>query len=210
MCVFQKKYIPHSILINAHLVGLVGLLSPYKELFMLLTPLNLILSGIVLFYHHKTFNGQFITFSILIFSLGYLVELIGVKSGKIFGEYSYGQTLGIKLFEIPIIMGLNWLNLIYAIGILFHKTKFHLIIKSFLGASALTFLDFFIEPVAIKFDFWTWAEPIVPIQNYVAWFVFSFLFLIIFYLFLFKKENKMAFTFMLVQLSFFFILSFLI
>ena len=49
----------------------------------------------------------------------------------------------------------------------------------------MTFLDIFIEPIAIKLDFWQWQNSIIPMQNYVAWFIISF-FLFLF----FRKVNK--------------------
>jgi putative membrane protein len=40
------------------------------------------------------------------------LEVVGVKTGLIFGEYKYGSTLGIKLFEVPLIIGFNWVFVI--------------------------------------------------------------------------------------------------
>ena len=203
-----KKNVAISILINSHICGIIGLISPYKELFLILTPINLIISTILLFIYQKDFSRQFLVFAALIFLLGYLVELIGVKTGQVFGEYEYGETLGLKIFSIPIIMGLNWLNLIYCVGIVMNKYKINNYLKSCIGAAILTCIDFFLEPVAIKNDFWIWNSTTVPIQNYVAWFVFSFIFLLIFQFLKFNKTNKLAMPFIVIQFLFFFILCF--
>lgn len=203
----ERKYLMHSILINAHLCGIIGLMSPYKDLFLLATPVNLILSTVIVYYHHSEYNKPFITFSLLIFLSGYFLEVAGVKTGKIFGEYHYGSTLGFKILDVPPVMGLNWLVLIYSAGVVFNKLKTHYIIKSLLGAAILTGLDLFIEPIAIKYDFWIWASPQVPIQNYITWFLASFVFLSIFYNLKFNKTNKMALSLYLVQLGFFVILN---
>ncbi|MBL7882669.1 MAG: carotenoid biosynthesis protein, partial [Bacteroidia bacterium] len=72
-----------------------------------------------------------------------------------------------------------------------------------LGASVLTFLDFFIEPIAIKYDYWTWQATEVPTQNYIAWFIASFLFLLFFYILKFNKNNKIALLLYITQLLFF-------
>lgn len=205
----DRKYLMHSILINAHLCGIIGILSPYKDLFLLATPINLLLSTIIVYFHHSDYNKQFISFSFLIFLAGFFLEVAGVKTGKIFGEYHYGSTLGFKILDVPPVMGLNWLVLIYCAGVMFNKLKLHFVIKSLLGAALLTFLDLFIEPIAIKYDFWIWAAPTVPIQNYVTWFIASFVFLCVFYNLQFNKSNKMAFTLYFVQLGFFIILNLL-
>ncbi|MGB0423984.1 MAG: carotenoid biosynthesis protein, partial [Flavobacteriales bacterium] len=47
---------------------------------------------------------------------------------------------------------------------------------SLFSALAMTSLDFFIEPVAIQLDFWWWNETSIPLNNYLTWFVASFLF----------------------------------
>ena len=34
-------------------------------------------------------------------------------------------------------------------------------------------LDFLIEPIAVKYDFWNWSQNEVPKQNYLMWFILS-------------------------------------
>lgn len=182
--------------------------TSYKWLFLLFTPYSLILSTFLLFYHQTIFNKQFWIFSICIFLLGFGVEVAGVHTGMIFGTYSYGETLGFKIFDVPLVMGLNWLTLVYSVGVILNRMKATLLVKSTIGAALLTFLDLFIEPIAIHYDYWAWQTVSVPIQNYVAWFVISFVFLLFFYWMNFKKENKLALLYFMVQLIFFAALNF--
>lgn len=199
----RQHYYTHAILINSHLCGFIGMQTSFIWLFLLLTPYSLILSTFLLFYHQTNFNKQFWLFCISIFLLGYGVEVAGVHTGMVFGEYSYGDTLGFKLFDVPLVMGLNWLTLVYSVGVIFNRLNTSTLIKSALGACVLMFLDFFIEPIAIHYDYWTWQTVSVPIQNYIAWFIISFLFLLFFYNLKFKKENKLALLYFAVQLFFF-------
>lgn len=37
-----------------------------------------------------------------------IVELIGVNTGLLFGTYQYGENLGIKVFGVPFLIGINW------------------------------------------------------------------------------------------------------
>ena len=37
-------------------------------------------------------------------------------------------------------------------------------------------MDIFIEPVAIGLEFWKWQSVDVPLENYISWFVLSFVF----------------------------------
>ena len=64
-------------------------------------------------------------------------------------------------------------------------------------------IDYLIEPVAIKFDFWSWQKVDVPLQNYLSWFLVSFPL----NLFLIKSkilsENKLALLLLTLQVCFF-------
>lgn len=195
-------------LVVIHLAGIIGINTAYKDLFLTLTPINLLISAFLLFLNHRDYNKSFYIFCIVIFSIGYLVEVIGVSTGIIFGNYSYGKTLGFKLLDVPVIIGINWLILVYCIGVIFNKLNLPILLKSLIGASLLVVLDFFIEKVAIKYDFWSWSQTNVPLQNYIAWFILSFILLLIFNLFRFKTENRMAQSLFIIQLVFFVTLAF--
>ena len=67
----------------------------------------------------------------------------------------------------------------------------------------LVLLDWLIEPVAVKYDFWQWTNTVVPMQNYIAWFIISALLLFIFNKFEFQKNNKLAQALYIIQLVFF-------
>ena len=67
----------------------------------------------------------------------------------------------------------------------------------------MTLLDILIEPVAIRLDFWSWTEGIIPLQNYVAWYVISALLFVAFFSFRFKKNNIIAPLLLILQFLFF-------
>ncbi len=106
------------------------------------------------------------------------IEAIGVNSGEIFGAYDYGNALGLKILDTPPIIGINWAILVLGTGywLILSSLKIkNTILFSFLGAIIMTILDILIEPVAIKLDFWHWKTQTPPLQNYLAWFLISFL-----------------------------------
>jgi bisanhydrobacterioruberin hydratase len=206
----KKHNLSVFILLILHLVGIIGLnLDLTRALFLQLTPITIFISSIILIINVDEKTQNFILFFIVCFLFGYFIELIGVKSKLIFGEYQYGKTLGTKIFDIPIIMGLNWFNLIFSIGVGLDKLKNNIIIKSTFAALVMTTLDFLIEPVAIQSDFWSWKNDIIPVQNYLAWFASSFFLFILFYKLNFSKKNKIALTFIIIQFLFFLILNLL-
>lgn len=199
----RKHYYPPIILINSHLCGLFGLLSSWKTLFLWLTPFSLVLSAALVFIYQPNFNRRFYLLAISLFLLGFFAEVSGVATGLVFGNYSYGKTLGFMWLNVPLVMGLNWLILIYCMGSFLNRFPYHNLIKSFIGAGVLMTLDLFIEQVAIRYDFWHWQHNIIPIQNFVAWFVLSFVFLMLYYTFLGNTRNRLAAVFLGTQFLFF-------
>lgn len=190
-----------------HLVGIIGMLSPFQEYFRLLTPFNLLMSAGILWVNHRERNREILWYSIFVFVLGFLVEFVGVRFGIIFGQYAYGATLGPKLLNVPIIIGLNWLLVMYCIAALTDSLKIPTILKIVAGATLAVAVDWLIEPVAMHFDFWTWQDGIVPFQNYVAWFFTSAIMQSAYHVLKVRAENKLALPFYFTQLFFFLILN---
>jgi putative membrane protein len=186
-----------------YLTGLLGLqIATLREFFLPLVPFNLMVSAIVLFAFHTQWNRSFIVFGALTFLIGFWVEVAGVHTGLIFGNYHYGPTLGLQWLDVPWLIGLNWLTLIYCTGVISHRLKRAWWLQAALGAVLMVGLDIFIEPIAIQLNFWQWSRGI-PLQNYLAWFIISFLLLSMFHTFRFNKANKMAFFLYLLQILFF-------
>lgn len=195
------------ILVIVHTCGVIGLLSPYHDLFLKATPFNILLSALLLFLNQRGKNPRFAVFCLVGYLFGYAIEVAGARTGMIFGEYSYGNALGMKILDVPVVMGLNWLLLVFSVGIICDKINTHYIGKSLIGASMMVILDLFLEPVAVRYDFWTWTQGSIPVQNYLAWYCASFVLLLLFYGLSFKKENPLAKALFLVQFVFFILLN---
>jgi uncharacterized membrane protein len=193
-------------IVSMHLVGVVGMLSPYQDYFKLLTPVNLLLSGFWLWINHRELNAAFNKFVLFTIAFGFLVELVGVNTGFLFGDYTYGQTLGPKLLNVPIIIGLNWLLVIYSIAALTDSLKAKVVLKVLLGSLLAVFIDWMIEPVAMKYDFWTWTNGYVPFQNYLGWFLTSSVMLTAYHTLKVNAENRLALPYYFIQLFFFLII----
>jgi putative membrane protein len=139
--------------------------------------------------------------------MGFFVEVAGVLTGVVFGEYSYGSALGFKIMGTPPLIGLNWLMLIYAVYLIMNKVQINTILKILLGSTLMVVYDIIMEPVAINLDMWSWGGITIPIQNYIAWFVISAVMLSIFYITKLKYRNKVAPSLFFVQMAFFLILN---
>lgn len=164
-----------AIIAILHAVGLYGLTSWYGNLFLDLTPLNLLITALIFWLatkpekRTKYMGGAWAA----IFAIGWGVEWLGVHTGLIFGEYAYGPTLGVKFFNIPLVIGVNWIIVTlsaYAWASVWISTRWGRVL---LGSAFMVLLDVAIEPVAIRYNYWQWAEGVVPLKNYLGWFVVS-------------------------------------
>ena len=205
---FSTLLLPYSVTLVAllHIVGIIGLLSPFETYFRLLTPFNLIACGFVLWINHSENSGGFRWFLLTVFVLGFVVEYLGVTYGWIFGQYSYGATLGPKLAGVPVIIGLNWLLIIYCVSVLTDLLPMPLSAKVVSGATLAVLIDTLMEPVAMRYDFWSWHQGSVPVQNYLGWFTVSLVMISVYHVFRVKAENRLALPYYFIQLFFFLVL----
>jgi len=196
-----------GLLLLFYFFGTLGIsLDAYKGFFLPFTPLNLLLTTFVFYKINNDFSKRFLILSLIIFLIGYSVEAIGVATGVLFGSYSYGDLFGFKVFETPLLIGVNWLFLSLSThGVVQYFTKKPLFLIV-IPAVLMTGLDFFIEPVAMKLGFWGWENNIIPFQNYVMWFLTSAVIHGIIYLFSPKINAKISFAIVIAQFIFFGIL----
>jgi uncharacterized membrane protein len=203
-----KLLIAKIIIVALHLVWIIGLSLPeYRDLFLKLTPVHLLSSLFLILAFHKGWSDAFPIFGAAAFWIGFGSELIGIHTGYLFGDYVYGHTLGPKLWDVPIIIGVNWFILSYLTGSLFHKIS-NDYYAAFMGAAAMTALDYILEPVAVALDFWAWKFDIIPPGNYAGWFGVSFLVHLIYRKANFEKPNPIAAFLLMALIVFFAVLNF--
>lgn len=193
-----------GLLLLFYISGTIGIaLKDYQQFFLPLTPLNLMLTLFIFLKVNNDFSKKFLLLSAIIFIIGFAIEAIGVATGVLFGNYNYGELFSFKIFETPILIGVNWLFLsLSAFGVVqyFTNKSYFLIV---IPALIMTGLDFFIEPVAMKLGFWNWENNIIPLQNFVMWFITSIVIhSIIFYIKL-KINAKVSAAIIVAQFIFF-------
>jgi putative membrane protein len=185
-----------------HVVGLLALASPLASWVVPLTPVNLVLTAAAMAVFAKL-DRRTVLFAFVVGALGYFVEVLGVWTGRVFGEYAYGDVLGFKLLDVPVLIGLNWSMLVFAIGVPLSRTSMPVWVKVLMGSLAMVALDLLIEPVAIHLGFWSWEQTTVPVQNYVAWGLVSAVFFTLFFLLPVRRENPLARYVLVAQVIFF-------
>jgi putative membrane protein len=197
-----------GLLLLFYFFGLLGISLPeYRSLFLPLSPLNLLLTLFVFYKVNKDFSNRFLILSFLIFLIGFSVEAIGVATGILFGSYAYGDAFGFKIFDTPVLIGVNWLFLAlstYGVVQYFTRKALWLIV---LPPLLMTALDYLVEPVAMALGFWHWENDVIPFQNYVMWFLTSLIIHGLIYLFRPNINAKISFVIFCVQLVFFGVLN---
>jgi len=191
--------------IQFYTIGLVGIITPLTaSLFIKAIPFALILSFVsTALYHTGKINLKLIVAFTTVYLLSFIIEAIGVYSGQIFGNYKYSESLGFKLFDTPIIIGINWLFLVYSTAAITEKLQTNVFFKIILASSAMLCYDLVLEQVAPKLNMWSWQNNMIPTQNYLAWFILAVIFHAFFKIMRIKIENRLAATMLISQFLFF-------
>jgi putative membrane protein len=197
-----------SILIILILYG-VGVWGINKEsdYYASLTPVIIGFGGflVILNTQKNIYNYLYLFF---LFFVGFFIEVIGAKTGAIFGWYKYGNNLGIKWMDVPILMGVNWMSLTYGAAMLGYLISGKMFWQWFWAALFMVLIDVFIEPMACKLDFWCWNNfTLPPPQNFAAWFIISYLLSIPFRLLKHNHETRFAAIYFIIQTLFFMLLN---
>ncbi len=201
----RKKYSKPIIFILAiyYLVGLLGV-SFFPSVFIPLSWISLLASAVILAFFHEKINLKFLLAVTCIVFIGFAIEVFGVGTGLIFGDYIYGNGLGKKIYGVPIIIGLNWFVLVYCSN---QISKYILDLGLWSGAAfsslLMVFVDYILEWVAPTLDYWKFARQVPPLQNYVAWFFVSLFFSLSFGKSLTQNRNYLALPYLVIQITFF-------
>ena len=186
----SKELLIMFVLIVLYTVCIVGFCIPeLKEIMLPIsgTILYLTTTGVVLSSRDILKN---LLFLFIAFCIGFSAEVIGVKTGILFGDYSYGTNLGYKFSGVPIVIGLLWGVL--AVGSASFVAQFPILKKQapFVAALLMLGVDYIMEPVAIASGFWSWNGAAVPLWNYICWFGIAWILQIILKRGMFLESNK--------------------
>ncbi|MDZ7401880.1 MAG: carotenoid biosynthesis protein [candidate division KSB1 bacterium] len=170
--------------------GLWHVLGVFQTLMRLLAaPLLIALSIIAFAVIFKILPDQqsrwrLLGWSMLVIIASFWIEWLGVKTGKIFGNYAYGETLQPILLGVPIAIGFAWLCMLLTSTAVVQRilpkfSSYHFILQAISISLLMVLFDIVMEPAAMKLGYWTWLGDSIPIQNFIAWFMISFIFAII-------------------------------
>jgi len=200
-----KQHISIGLIWLFHVSGIIGIIYSDASWFIKATPLNLMLSFILLMINTER-SKKLLFLVVFCFTIGMLAEIIGVHYGFIFGMYSYGDALGTKFLEVPLMIGVNWCILIFITGFIAQSFLESLWKRTLLGVGLMLFLDLVIEPVAPVLGFWSFETGLASFHNYVGWAVVALPLQIVFHKTKIKIEGPFPFHLFILQFLFFTIL----
>jgi bisanhydrobacterioruberin hydratase len=196
-----KNYLLYFLML-VYVSGSIGFtLNP--DFFSPFTPFTLLFTSFVFLIFQPLKETKFLSSFLAIAFLGYLAEVIGVKTGLIFGNYTYGNSLGIKLLEVPLVISINWALLICSSIIIVRKFLTIKWLVLLVASLLITLIDLLIEQVAVKLDFWAFSNGLPGIHNYIGWIAVAFISPLFFYENIIKGSFKVSLIILILQIIFF-------
>ena len=126
---------------------------------------------------HRGFLGGLLVAAVV--PLGLLAEVVGVRGGWLFGDYSYGDVLGTTLFGVPVVVPLAWAMMAYPTYVAAARLSHRRWLVALIGGWSLMAWDVFLDPLMVHLGGWSWHDagpsfpgvPGVPLTNFLGWFV---------------------------------------
>lgn len=197
-----------AIILIVYAVGIAGISIPLTgEFFLRLIPFVIVLSLVLSLVFHRSWDLKTVAVFTSVVIVAWMIEAAGVATGIIFGNYSYGTVLGIKRLETPLLIGFNWLLLIYGTANLTEKIGSGAIVKILTASGLMVVYDLVLEVAAPYLGMWEFDSGTVPVRNFIAWFLLSVVFHSIIRYSGIRVSNPIAAMIVIVQFIFFALLS---
>lgn len=206
----EPKFLKRTIvaLIIVHSVGVIGIpICINRPGVFSVSWVFLVASILLLAMFHRKFKWNELLPAIAIILLGYGAEVFGVNTGYLFGDYYYGGSLGIKVFSVPLIIGLNWLMLTYVTKIIAQQLISYRAMQVVVGSLLMVGYDFLLEIPAERLNMWHWINGAPDYHNFLGWFLVAAIAHILFINKDIEFKNKLALPLFVIQLCFFGLLS---
>jgi putative membrane protein len=126
-----------------------------------------------------------------------------VSTGKLFGVYSYNESLGFKVVGVPVMIGLNWVILVYGSNAVVSKITSDSILKIAAASALMVIYDLVLEKAALLMKMWKFEDASPPFRNYLMWFLLAVLFQTAIEIFKLNTKNKPARALFIIQFFFF-------
>jgi uncharacterized membrane protein len=139
--------------------------------------------------HAFIWRGFLWTFAYTVVTVGggLAVEAVGLRTTYPFGSYDYANSLGPKLFDVPVVIPLAWAMMAYPALLVARRLAKGRFWTPVIAAWALASWDLFLDPMMVADGHWHWHGDFialpgidsVPVSNYIAWFISAFVMMLI-------------------------------
>ncbi len=129
--------------------------------------------------------GRRLLLSLIAIITGIVVELIGVNTGLLFGDYQYGTIMGYKIAGVPLLIGATWLLVTVSAWQIVSFSSLKSYQKILIASGLVVMFDLLLEQFATAFGLWVWDNGVIPLLNYASWFFVS-----VFLLTIYAKYSK--------------------
>jgi len=144
------------------------------EIFTLLT----VYSGAaaMLLHARMSFGNKFaFTYLAITGVFALIIESIGVNTGWPFGVYEYSETLGLFIFDVPLVVLFAWTMMAYPALVAARRIASGWVFLY--GGAILMGWDLFLDPQMVTAGRWTWEvtgrsfpfAPEIPLSNAFGW-----------------------------------------
>ena len=139
-------------------------------------------------------------------SFGFLIELIGLKTGWPFGTYEYDPTLGPQLFDVPLVVPFAWAMIAHPILCAARRVAGNWVFLY--GGFGLMAYDLFLDPQMVTAGRWEWEvtgshvpfTPEVPLSNAFGWLLSGMALIAILHLVLPRDRRKVSASFLTIDI----------
>jgi putative membrane protein len=137
---------------------------------------------------------------------GFLIELIGLKTGWPFGTYEYDPSLGPQLFDVPLVVPFAWAMIAHPILCAARRLAGNWVFLY--GGFGLMAYDLFLDPQMVTAGRWTWEvtgshvpfTPEVPLSNAFGWLLSGMALIAILHLALPRDRRKVSASFITIDI----------
>ncbi len=208
MSFLQKILAPDEFMATArrfYTVGVLLVLFPgTRTLFSFLIAPVLLLSGIVMFRFHPSWNRRTVVIFSSIALLTFFIEMWGIHHAGLFGSYRYLHALGPKIHSTPVSIGIIWLLTGYGANTLArHWFPSSALLRVSVAVFIMVGFDALLEVSAPKFYMWQFDQLYPPLRNFITWGWISLILQIALEAGKIDTHNKHARVLMLTQFVFF-------
>ena len=163
------------VLANFYAAGFLLFALPFtRPLFIALTALSLFCVFMLVWVLNCDRRPIVIAWFIVVIISAFFLEWIGVASGTVFGHYAYHKALAPLLHGTPIVIGFNWLMLVYTSrAVVYGRMPFvqGAVARVLVAAGIMLVYDAVLEIAAPVMHMWSFDSAYPPLRNFVAWFL---------------------------------------